>query len=193
VAGLIITVGEAAGESVGTACLSEASGEVYALAPYRSVPSEQCHTGDQTVRLSLHQPDTAFAKRNASVDPDSWVEMARLEQDLLIALRSGEHSREGGNCELVVDDLEHATEFVIASVPAGEWQEGLGEIVYIDHESAGPDGESLVETFHVNRLILTDRGAALVFHDVFVDHRGSKCFGAFFVEAAQNPGQLYGK
>lgn len=192
VAGLIIT-GEAAGETVGTACLSKASGEVYALAPYRSIPGGECHAGDQTVRLSVHQPSTAFAKRNASVDPNATVEMAHLEHDLLIALRTGEHSREGGNCELVVDDLENATQFVIASVPTGEWQEGLGEIVHIDHESAGPDGESLVETFQANQMILTDRGAALVFHDVFVDNRGTKCFGAFFIEAAQHPTQLYEK
>jgi hypothetical protein len=190
-AGLVLMAREAVPETIGTACLAK-SGEVYALAPYRSAPRTSCLDGDDTVRLSLEQPDTAFAKKRHTIGPDSYAVMARLlqHQELLIALRSGSNSTEGGHCELVVDDLVNATEDVVLSVPAGSWQDGIREVIRIDHGSSGPDGGSLVETYQTDQLILTPLGV-VVFHDVIVDNRGSECFAAFLVEAAQDLRQLY--
>ena len=72
--GLLFAAGEGAAKTVGTACISKA-GEVYALAPYRSAPRMSCLDGDETVRLSLEQPDTAFAKKRHTIGPTrtpSW-------------------------------------------------------------------------------------------------------------------------
>ena len=90
----------------------------------------------------------------------------------------------------MVDDLVNATENVVLSVPAGSWQDGIREVTRIDHGGTGPDGGSLVETYETDQLILTPLGA-VVFHDVIVDNRGSECFAAFLVEAAQDLRQLY--
>jgi hypothetical protein len=190
-AGLIITARGAAPETLGTACMSK-SGEVYALAPYRSAPRNSCLEGDETVRLSLHQPNTAFAKRRNTIGPDSYTIMTRLfqHQDVLIALRSGSNSLEPGHCDLVVDDLVNATEDVVVSVPAGSWQDGIREVTHIDHGRSGPDGGSLVETYETDQLILTPLGA-VVFHDLLVDNRGSDCFAAFLVESAEDLRHLY--
>lgn len=189
-AGMVIMAREAVSETIGTACLAK-SGEVYALAPYRSAPRETCFEGDETVRLSLHQPNTAFAKKRNTIGPNSYTIMTRFfGQDLLIALRSDIDSLEPGHCDLVVDDLVNATEDVIVSVPAGSWQDGIREVTRIDHGRSGPDGGSLVETYQTDQLILTPLGA-VVFHDVLVDNRGSECFAAFFVEAAEDLRHLY--
>jgi hypothetical protein len=179
--GMIVIGGEAAAETVETGCLSKPTGEIYALAPYRSAPSKKCREGEPTVRVSLHQPSTAFAKRSRTINSNSATEMAEFDQ-ILIMLRS-----DGGLCELVVDDPIQATEHVVVSVPAGSWQEGLREVTRVDHELPGS------ETFEAHRLIPTDRGGAFVFHDVFVDHRQveGQCFATFLVEYAEDLQHLY--
>ncbi len=189
-AGMVIMANDAVSETIGTACMDK-TGEVYALAPYRSAPRQGCLEGDETVRLSLHQPNTAFAKKRNTIGPNSYTIMTRLfGEDLLIALRSDTDSLEPGHCDLVVDDLVNATENVVLSVPAGSWQDGIREVTRIDHGRTGPDGDFLVETYETDQLILTPLGA-VVFHDVLVDNRGSECFAAFLVEAAQDLRHLY--
>ena len=75
--GLLFAAGEGAAKTVGTACMYK-TGEVYALAPYRSAPRQGCLEGDETVRLSLDQPDTAFAKKRHTIGPNSYDVMTRL-------------------------------------------------------------------------------------------------------------------
>ena len=186
-AGLIITAREAAPETLGTACMSK-SGDVYALAPYRSAPQKSCFEGDETVRLSLHQPNTAFAKRRAWVDLDGSIEMARFNTDLVMLLSL----QEDGTCELFIDDLIVGSQHVVISVPRGSFQDGLREVTDIENDLVGPDGQTpLIETYETNRVVFTNGPTVFLFHDVIVDNRGSKCFGAFFVEAAQEMEHLY--
>jgi hypothetical protein len=186
-AGMAIMAHDAVAETIGTACLAK-SGEVYALAPYRSAPRKSCFEGDETVRLSLHQPNTAFAKRSASIDLDGSVEMARFDTDLVVLLSL----QEDGTCELFIDDLIVGSQHVVIRVPQGSFQDGLREVTDIENDKVGPDGQKpLIETYETNRVVFTNGPTVFLFHDAIVDNRGSECFGAFFVEAAQNMRHLY--
>jgi hypothetical protein len=176
------------------------------LAPYRSAPSKKCRTGDEKIRLSFHQPNTAFAKRRQSSDeqgslPDHGPGAMALfaDGDLLIYLTvpGDRPPLPFENYTLAAIDLNSDQTHVIASVPPGSFQEGLDTVTVIDEE------DFVIRTYQTRRTVFTDRGA-LVFHDLIVDHGGvsalgrpisspGTCFASFFVEYAADPRQLFDK
>jgi hypothetical protein len=185
-------------ETIGTACL-DATGRIYRLSPFRSAPHPACRSGDRTVRFSLHQPNTKFAKRQKSSDerPDPMAAFGPGDDiDLLIHLQfPAEPPATPGHCALVVQDVNVDFTYVIANVPPGSYQEGLGEVIVFDELD-----DQVIRRFQATKTVFTGSGA-LVFHDLIVDHNsipglapGPKgCFASFLVEYAADPRQLYAR
>ena len=175
----------AVAETIGTACL-DATGRIYNLSPFRSAPHPACQAGDKTVRFSLQQPDTQFAKRQRS----GAGEMAEFGPDLIIelAVPADFEPATPGNCALVVENLNSDHLWLIADVPPGSYQDHLGpEVIQIDVLD-----DQIEARYQATKTVITDAGA-LVFHDVIVDYTESTCFASFLVEYARDPRQLYAR
>jgi hypothetical protein len=176
----------ASAETVGTGCAAQGSGEIYRFAPYRSAPSGSCGSGDQKIRVRLDQPDTAFVKRSGFStemigNGEAPGELHRFEIDL--AVRIG--AADAGGCALVVEDLSADQYYTIAVVPLEQWQHGIRQQSGIDVD------ENPIGTFQTDGLVITDSHGAILFHDVFIDARGGKCFAAALMEWANNVSEFF--
>jgi hypothetical protein len=103
-AAIVLSPASATAESVATGCLAKLTGEIYSLNAYKSGPAKKCRSGDQIIRLQLHQPTTKFAKRSFSLsdaDPGfPWI--FKMSEDFRLLLVEDEE----GNCELSALGIE---------------------------------------------------------------------------------------
>jgi hypothetical protein len=175
---------------VATGCLAKLSGEIYSLNAYKSGPAKKCRTGDQIIRVQLHQPTTSIAKRAATIGPGGGKTMLTIGEDLLVSGGFTSTTADEGRCLLVVHELESDYENIIANVPKGEVQQGIREVVRVDLLSEGSGFET--ETYETERLVWTQSGD-FMFHDVLVDNRGDSCFVAFVLEHAPSLAAFYDK
>jgi hypothetical protein len=183
-AAIVFSPADATAETVGTGCLSKTSGEIYALAAYRSAPARECDPGDHSVRVALYQPATGFAKRSATVGCDGSKEMLTIEPFVL----SLDALCDGGVCYLQADEQALAYMHEIIKVPPGKFQDHIRQVITRDNESGG----SITQTYETSKLvIMVDNDYFFLFHDVLVDNRGAECFVSFVVEHGPSLAAFY--
>jgi hypothetical protein len=199
-AAIVLNPAGAMAETVGTGCLAKLGGEIYNLAPYRSAPSKNCRNGDQKIRLSFHQPSTAFAKRSQfSNEPRPLPEGAMAsfnggDLQIFLAVPADDPPFPDGDCALVAIDWVNDYRYLIASVPPGAFQEGLDTVMAVEDQD-----DVVVRTYKAHRTLFLETRDALMFHDLIIDYGGAglvgggACFASFFVEYAADPLRLYDK
>jgi hypothetical protein len=184
-AAVVFGPADASAETVGTGCLSKTSGEIYALAAYRSAPARECDPGDHSVRVALYQAATGFAKRSATLGPNDRHKDMLVIEPFVLNLRA---YRDGGICYLVADQERDAFWHEIIKVPPGKFQDHIREVTTLDNEGDG----SVAQTYETRHLvIMMDNSYFFLFHDVLVDNRGPDCFVSFVVEHGPSLAAFY--
>jgi hypothetical protein len=183
-AAIILNPTDATAESLATGCLAKLSGEIYALKAYGSAPAKKCRSGDQIIRVQLHQPTTKFAKRSFSlsdVNPDGLGDIFAMSEDFRLFLSEDEE----GNCIFSAVGLESDYRQVIAIVPPNRFQHGVNEVTEVDFQSDDDDAE----THQSNGLVVPSSDGWLMFHDLYISNEG-ECSVSFVLEY---DGEFYDK
>jgi hypothetical protein len=192
---LLAGIGTAGAASIATGCLSNATGEIYALQLYSNHTSRPCESGDSIVRLAVHQPDTKFRKERVTIPFGSQKTLASFDAEFTLSVELRLESLPFGGeepsdvCELYLFYDEIA--YMLASLPPGAEADGLS-FVEIFHQDARKEGQ-IKDTTGAVRAVGPSPDWAVHVHDLHVANRGQECFAAFLLEFADDPAALYSR
>jgi hypothetical protein len=192
---LLAGIGSAGAESIATGCLSAATGEIYGLKLYSNSTSVTCQAGDSIVRLSVHQPDTRFLKKRATIPFGTTETLASFEAESTLSVQLRLDSLPIGAeepsdvCELYL--FYDEVVYMLASLPSGAEADGLS-FVEVFHQDARKEG-GIKDTTGAVRAVGQPPDWAVHVHDLYVANRGQECFAAFLLEFADDPAALYSR